>query len=117
MYLWRKYVFMNSKYIIGIFFGIIAGILDVIPMLLQKLTWDANLAAFSMWIMVGLFISSTDFKLPSVLKGIVISFLILTPSAVIICWKEPFSIIPISIMTLVLGSGLGYIIEKKIRKK
>ena len=40
-----------NRIAIGIVFGIIAGIIDVIPMVLQKLTWDANLSAFSMWVM------------------------------------------------------------------
>ena len=105
------------KYIVGVLFGGIAGIIDVIPMIIQKLTWDANLAAFSMWVIVGLFISSSNFKLPSVLKGIVISYLVLTPSLFIIYWKEPISIVPISAMTLLLGSGLGYTIERVLKKK
>ena len=106
---------MNKK-LIGIGLGVIAGILDVIPMIMQKLTWDANLGAFSMWVIVGLFISSTDFKINPILKGILISFLVLTPSAFIICWKEPFSLIPISVMTLLLGSGLGFSINKMTKK-
>lgn len=31
---------------IGVISGIIAGIIDVIPMIFQKLTWDANLSVF-----------------------------------------------------------------------
>jgi hypothetical protein len=105
------------KYVVGMLFGFIAGIIDVIPMVVQKLPWDADLAAFSMWVIVGLFISSSDFKLPSVLKGIAISFLILAPSAIIICRKELTSIIPISTMTLLLGAGLGYIIDRTLKRK
>lgn len=36
-----------KKMKIGIVVGIVAGIVDVIPMVLQNLTWDANLSAFS----------------------------------------------------------------------
>jgi len=39
---------MRKKLIIGLFFGGIAGVIDVIPMIWQKLTWDANLSALSM---------------------------------------------------------------------
>ncbi len=38
---------------IGLGCGAIAGILDVIPMVAQGLTWDANLSAFTMWLVVG----------------------------------------------------------------
>lgn len=101
-----------SKILVGIMAGTVAGVLDLVPMLAQKLTWDANLSAFLLWVISGFLISTTNLKLPPVLKGVVISFLVLTPSAVLIGWKEPVSLLPISIMTLILGSLLGYVIEK-----
>ena len=101
-----------SKIKIGIIFGIIAGIIDVIPMIFQKLTWDANLAAFSMWIIAGFMVSTSNLKINSVLKGILISFLLLIPSAVIIGWSQPISLIPIFLMTLILGGLLGYLVNR-----
>lgn len=101
-----------SKILVGIMAGTVAGVLDLVPMLAQKLTWDANLSAFLLWVISGFLISITNLKLPPVLKGVVISFLVLTPSAVLIGWKEPLSLLPISIMTLILGGLLGYVIEK-----
>ena len=100
------------KQITAILFGIIAGTLDVIPMVMQGLTWDANLAAFSMWIIVAFFIVNSDLKMNPLLKGIVIAFLVLFPSAILIGWKEPTAIIPISIMTTVLSALLGWAIHK-----
>jgi hypothetical protein len=100
------------KQIIGIIFGSIAGIIDVIPMIIQKLTWDANISAFVMWIIVGFLITSVDLKIKPVLKGILIAFLVLLPSAILIGWKEPVSLIPIMIMTLILSSLLGFFINK-----
>ena len=96
----------------GIGLGVVAGIFDVIPMLLQKLSWDANFGAFSMWIIAGLLIASTDFKMNPILKGIAVSFLVLTPSAILIGWREPFSLLPVAAMTLLLGAGLGFGINK-----
>jgi len=101
-----------NKMKIGLIFGTIAGIIDVTPMIIQGLTWDANLSAFSLWVVFGLLIATSNLKLPSVLKGVLISFLVLIPVAVLIAWQEPISLIPISIMTLILGSLLGYFIDK-----
>ncbi len=103
---------MSKKRLVGLAFGTIAGILDVIPMIIQKLTWDANVSAFSMWIIIGFIYSSLDLKLPSTIKGILVSFLILFPTAILIGWKEPVSLLPITIMTLVLGGILGFSIDK-----
>jgi hypothetical protein len=102
----------------GILLGICAGIIDVIPMILQKLSWDANLSAFTMWIVVGFLISSVEIKINPIIKGILIAFLVLLPTAILIGWKEPLSLIPISIMTLLLGGLLGFAIHKiGMRKK
>jgi len=100
----------------GILLGITAGIIDVIPMILQKLTWDANLSAFSFWIIVGFLIAATNIKIKGVGKGIIISFVVLLPSAIMIGWQEPFSLIPIFVMTLILGSTLGFLIDKHQNK-
>jgi len=100
------------KIALGITLGLLAGIIDLVPMLIQKLTWDANLSALSLWIISGFLISTTDLKINSVLKGIIISFLVLIPSAFIIGWKEPISLLPITIITLILGGLLGYSINK-----
>ncbi len=105
-----------KKLFVGLIVGALAGILDVIPMILQKLSWDANISAFSMWLIVGALISTTEYKIISGFKGIIIAFSVLLPSAIIIGWKEPFSLLPISVMTIILGSLSGVIIEKVKRK-
>ncbi len=104
---------MKSKNITtGILLGIVAGIIDVIPMMIQKLSWDADLSALSMWIIVGFLISTIDLRINPIIKGILIAFLVLFPSAILIGWKEPISLFPIAIMTIILGGLLGYFISK-----
>ena len=106
------FVLSMKKIQLGIFLGIIAGMIDVIPMIIQQLTWDANLSAFFFWIICGFFIATTTINIRGMAKGIVISFLTLLPLIILIGWKEPFSLIPIFIMTLILGSLLGFLIDK-----
>jgi hypothetical protein len=101
----------------GLLVGVIAGVFDVIPMILQKLSWVANISAFSMWVIVGLLIATNNLKLPAIIKGILISILVLIPTAIIIGSKEPKSLIPITIMTIILGSITGIAIIKLIIKK
>lgn len=107
---------MKKKIFIGLICGFIAGIIDLIPMLIQKLTWDANFAALSMWMIIGLFITTSQIEINSSLKGILISVLCLIPSSFIIGWKEPYSLIPILIITIVLGSLLGFFIKRLTKK-
>lgn len=101
-----------EKIKMGIVLGVIAGVVDVIPMILQKLSWDANLSAFLFWVVCGVLISISEIKIKGALKGIVISYMMLLPLAVIVGRQEPKSLIPMCIMTLILGSLIGWIIEK-----
>ena len=103
---------MRKKIAVGLLLGVVAGVLDVIPMLLQGLTWDANLSAFFLWVVSGFMLSTSNLTVHTVLKGIIIPFLCLLPSTFIIGWNNPFSLLPIAVMTLVLGALLGYTYDK-----
>ncbi|MEW6516741.1 MAG: hypothetical protein AB1439_07560 [candidate division FCPU426 bacterium] len=100
------------KPIFGLLAGAVAGAIDVVPMVAQHLTWDANLSAFSLWVVSGFLIAASNLKLPPVLKGIIIPFLVLTPCAVLVGWKSPATLLPISLMTLLLGAGLGFAVGR-----
>ena len=106
---------MKKRIQTGLLLGMVAGIIDVIPMILQHLTWDANLSAFSMWIVIGFFMSITQFPFKGMGKGLVVSFCILTPTLFIIGWKEPVSLIPITTMTAILGSLLGLLYQRIVK--
>jgi len=106
---------MKNNIIVGMLLGAVAGALDMIPMLLQGLTWDANLSAFFLWVVSGFMLATSSLKLAPVLKGIMIPFICLLPSAFIVGWKEPFSLIPIGIMTLILGALLGFVYSKVVK--
>ncbi|MFH1234014.1 MAG: hypothetical protein V1493_00160 [Candidatus Diapherotrites archaeon] len=101
-----------KKAIAGILFGAITGILDSIPMVFQNLSLDAILSAFSLWVVSGFLVATSSLKIHWAAKGLLVSFLVLLPAAILIGWKEPVSLVPIAIMTLVLGSLLGYAIER-----
>jgi len=105
------------KTLIGLIVGLFAGLIDIIPMVAQNLTWDANLSALTMWIIVGFLTARIDLKINSIIKGIMIAFLVLFPSAILIGWKEPMSLLPISIMTIILGGLQGFTINRLINKK
>lgn len=96
----------------GIISGIVAGIIDVIPMVFQKLTWNANISALTFWIIAGFFISSTNLNSRGPAKGVIISLILLVPLAFIIGWQEPTVLIPIITMNVILGAVLGYTIDK-----
>jgi len=104
--------YLMSQTTIGILFGIIAGIVDICPMIFMKLPWTADLSAFSMWVIIGFFIAASNLKLNGILKGILISYLVLFPTAILIRQNNLMDLIPIIMTTFILGSVLGLMIEK-----
>jgi len=107
---------MRKKIMFGVGLGIIAGLIDLIPMIIQDLPWNANLSAFSMWVIIGFLVSVTELKINEILKSILIAFLVLFPNLFIIGIQNPISIFPIAIMTLLLSSILGFVFWKITKK-
>jgi hypothetical protein len=97
-----------NKLIKGLFFGTIVGVIDVTPMVIMKLPLSADLSAFALWLAAGVLITYSSFPLNKVLKGIAVAFLVLLSPAVIIVSGNPFDLIIVCSMTLILGSFLGW---------
>ncbi len=60
-----------NKFFIALLTGIIAGIIDVIPMIIQKMERMENLSAFSHWVVLGLIIPFVSWDVPAWLKGLI----------------------------------------------
>ncbi len=97
---------------LGILLGLVVGVLDVTPMIIQKMSWDANLSAFFHWLVVGYIISITRLNIKGWIKGLTISVLTLIPIAFLVWWNSFDAVIPMSISTVIFGSSLGWLIEK-----
>jgi hypothetical protein len=68
--------------------------------------------AFSMWVVIGFFIATSRLAISAPLLGLLTSFLCLLPCAIIIGAKEPLTLIPIAVITAILGSGLGWAVKR-----
>ena len=96
-----------SKLIIALFIGIAAGIIDVIPMIVQKMEMRANLSAFLHWVMLGLIIPFVSWDIAPWLKGLIIAEIAAIPILVLITEKDKKAVIPITVMSALLGMGVG----------
>lgn len=105
-------VVIIKKLLVGLLFGALVGLIDIMPMLAMKLPLAANLSAFSLWVVVGLLITITDLKLNSALKGTVIALLVFLPSSFLIGQNALADLSVPLVMTVLLGSLLGWLIER-----
>ncbi|MBI4721419.1 MAG: hypothetical protein HY769_00160 [Candidatus Stahlbacteria bacterium] len=100
------------KLFISLIIGVIAGIIDVTPMIFQKLDKYACISAFVHWVILGIVISYIEMPLVPWLKGIIISVLSALPIVILVSKEDPKSIIPILAMSIILGAGVGIVTAK-----
>lgn len=91
----------------AILIGIVAGIIDVIPMIIRKLAKRDSISAFIHYFALGLIIPFVDFGIPHWIKGIIIAILTAIPIMIIVYPKDKKAIIPMIIFSLILGAGIG----------
>jgi hypothetical protein len=96
--------------------GTCAGIIDVVPMIVQGLNWYANTSAFLQWVVLGIVITHIEIGLKGWLRGIVIAELCTIPVMIIVSMNGFGAIIPITVMTAILGGCVGYYGDKFVRK-
>lgn len=94
--------------LLAIGIGIAAGIIDIIPMVLQKLDKYATFSAFVQWVVLGVVITYVQIGgLEGWLKGLIIAVLLTLPILILVAKDDKKSILPILIMTVILGSLVG----------
>jgi hypothetical protein len=96
-----------SEILIALSIGIVAGIIDIIPMLILKTDKMANLSAFTHWVVLGLLIPFISWDIPAWLKGLIIGELSAVPVILMIFKEDKKAVFPILIMSALLGAGIG----------
>ena len=88
--------------------GIVAGIIDILPMVLQKMDKRAILSAFLQYFFVSIII--VNINIPGVvwwLQGSIIALALSLPVIVIVSGKEQKAVPIIAMMSIVLGAIIG----------
>ena len=89
--------------------GATAGIIDVIPMIIQKLDRYACISAFVQWVVIGFIV--THIKIPGVdgwLKGTIIAVLMALPIIILVMKTDIKSVPIILAMSAILGGVVGF---------
>lgn len=97
---------MNNL-LIAVIIGFAAGLIDVIPMIIQKLDKTSCISAFIHYLILGMIIPYVNWDLDPWFKGMIISLLMALPVMIIVYSKEKKAIIPMIIFALILGAGIG----------
>ncbi|MBN2401303.1 MAG: hypothetical protein JXN64_02790 [Spirochaetes bacterium] len=94
--------------LISMVVGIMAGVLDILPMIIQKMNKRAIISAFLQYFFVSIIIINID--LPGIawwLKGSIISFALALPIIIIVSDQDKKAAPIIGIMAIILGALIG----------
>lgn len=98
---------MNQIFV-ALLIGLAAGIIDVVPMIIQKLDKTSCISAFIHYFVLGLIIPFVSWDIAPALKGIIIAFLMSLPVMVIVFPKDKKALIPMLVFSVILGAGIGF---------
>ena len=97
---------MNNFLIAGLI-GLIAGLIDIIPMMIQKLNKRDTISAFAHYFALGLIIPFVNWGIALWITGVVIALSTSIPIMIIVFPRDKKAIIPMIIFSLILGAGIG----------
>jgi len=98
---------MMNVFLIALIIGLIAGLVDIIPMIIKKVDKRDTISAFLHYCTLGLIIPFVSWGITPWIKGIIIALLAALPVMIIVYPKDKQAIIPMLISSLILGAGIG----------
>ncbi len=93
---------------ISLAIGVVAGLIDIAPMIAKKLETRATVSAFVHYVVVSFVVAHIALPIiPWWAKGSVVSLLMAVPVAIIVSKADPKSVGIILVMSIVLGALIG----------
>lgn len=94
--------------VVSMIIGIVAGIIDILPMIIQKMDKRSIISAFLQYFIVSIIIVNID--LPGIiwwLQGSIIAFALAIPIIIIVSEKDRKAVPIIASMSIILGALIG----------
>lgn len=99
-----------KEILLTLLIGIVAGVIDILPMIKMKLDKYSISSAFVHYIIASFIIFNTNlFGMPWWLKGGVITLLLAVPTMILVAKDDKKSTIPMFVMSIVLGTLIGVV--------
>jgi hypothetical protein len=105
---------MSTRILKALIIGVVAGIIDMVPMFIQGLDIFSDLAAFTHWLVLGLIIPFINWPLQGWIKGIVAGLLMAVPTVLMVLPVNRLAVFPITLFSIILGAAVGFVGEKWI---
>ncbi len=96
--------------------GVVAALVDTMPMLLRKAPWIQIATPFTHWIAVAVLIGYSTMPLPNWAKGLVIGVITTVPFLFVLAQSHSNAVPVVAAISVVLGTVLGVVIPWALSK-
>lgn len=100
---------MRQKLLASLVIGVIAGLIDITPGMIRGVDFHITLAGFFFWVLNGPVIAFISLPTMDWIKGLVVASFLAVPGMILISMIAPESVVPMLIITVFLGSLVGYL--------
>ena len=97
-----------KKIFVALAIGLLAGIVDIIPMIILHLSWQDILSAFLHWLVLGLVVPFVKWPIKPWLKGMLLAVLFAIPVMAGLLSVRINEVPPILLSSLLLGAFIGW---------
>jgi hypothetical protein len=98
-----------TSFLNAIIIGLVAGIIDIIPMIIQKINSRDIVSAFIHYLALGVIIPYVSWDICQWMKGSIIALLTSIPIMIIVYLRDKKAIVPMIVFSILLGAGIGYV--------
>ena len=97
-----------KEFFVALLIGVVAGVIDVLPMIKMKLDKYSKASAFVHYLIAPFIILNTGlFGMPWWLKGGVLNLLLAVPVIILAAKVDKKSALPMAVTSVVLGTAIG----------
>jgi len=96
-----------KEILISAVIGLVAGIIDVVPMIIKKVGKFECISAFIHWFVLGMFIPFVSWDIPLWITGILLGLFTSIPIMVLVFKNEKKAVIPMTFFSIILGAFVG----------
>ena len=106
---------MRQKILASFAIGIMAGLIDITPGLIQGVDLYITLTGFSFWVVMGPTVAFISLPMKDWLKGLIVASLLAIPGTILMSAISPETVIPMIVVTIALGSLVGFLTGRYAR--
>ena len=103
---------LKKKTVVSFLIGALAGLIDIIPGVIEGVDFRITMAGYTFWMVIGFIVAHVSLPMKDWLKGLVIAVLLSIPGIMLISVVDPRSVLPMIIITVLLGPIVGHLTGK-----